>query len=844
MTPRPSAPVAQLRPRRWCWGYELPWLPDLLAGPDGITLTGDPVREAFGRQIAFLRAVAAGAPLDTALQLRFTADPLSGRVRCHLLGAGADETSAALLGCIVATALPPEYPLEPVPALALPETLRAVDADKLDVGDVVEIRRSIDRLDPTISDPGGDDPVLVPWAWSPQAMLASLGLLRQQPVRTSLVIQIEPAPFLPATAMFLRDEIRRLIEDARDGEGQAGTMAAVRAYSDLLRQLPRAALRLRVLVAGVGGLVPGLAESLSTDLTRSFEAGRDLAAGAAEVLTPSTGAELDACATVLDELRSVPWGLPAHPVLASLVDLFPPLEANTAFRLPIAPQGGLAGVASRRLSSLDRGLDVLNGGDGPRVEFGVTPSGGRFGLSARDFNQHVLVAGLPGFGKSSTVQVLLRGLVLELGRPFLVIDPAKGDYRRLLADLAAAGQDVALHRLVPDQVGLNPLAVPDGVDPGVHSGRMTAAFDAALGLSEWFPLALVQLQRAMTRLYDQTRAGRPQPTMARLYRETGDVIARSGLSGEVRANLHGSLLGRLELLATGPTGRVLAGGPDAGVAWSTMLARPTVVELGAFAAPTERALLFALLIAGLVSYREAHPEADGLAHVTVLEEAHRVLRTSGARDAGVEVFVDAIAELRGAGEGFLVVDQTPSLLHPGVSKLTGTKIAHRLVDEDERRRVGSSMVLDGGQLDDLARLGAQRAITYTASGSAAVLVDVDRLVLAEDAPPVTPVSALTPEPLPEPLQCVGCPVMCRGRGGLRAYGALAAEASAVRTSADSLLLAAAKLTGSPAEAYCVSATYIARTWWTSPAGSRERLEQLQQTHRIQHRPARTQGAAT
>ena len=113
------------------------------------------------------------------------------------------------------------------------------------------------------------------------------------------------------------------------------------------------------------------------------------------------------------------------------------------------------------------------------------------------------------------------------------------------------------------------------------------------------------------------------------------------------------------------------------------MAENSIVEFRAFSSPEDRSLLFGLLFSGLVGYREAHP-AEGLAHVTVLEEAHRLLRASASGSFAASLFADAIAELRGAGEGFIIVDQAPSGLIPEASKNTGTKIAHRLLDREER----------------------------------------------------------------------------------------------------------------------------------------------------------------
>ncbi|HSH61657.1 MAG TPA: DUF87 domain-containing protein [Acidimicrobiales bacterium] len=723
---------------------------------------------------------------------------------------------------IVTTALPGELPLEPVAVDDCDSILHCIDTDAYKPGHFAEIRRSIDRLDPTVEAGSFDDPVLFGWTWSAQALLGSLGLLRNQPSRTALISHLEPANLPGQVAQWLQDEIRRLAVDLHEGEENPLALGVLRGYRRWLRLLPRGCLAMRLAVASDAPLTPGLAESLSTDLTRSFEAGSE-PFGVANIIWPTSAYELDACAALVDELRAVAWRVPAGP-LGELLHLFDPLEAHTCFRVPVTPRGGLDGIASQRLSTLGRGADVR---DLDRaITIGSLPAAGRFALSAHDLNQHVLVAGLPGFGKTSTVQLLLRRMYMDLGVPFLVIDPTKTDYEPLIDDLAAGGADALIVRLSRDAVGFNPLAVPSGVSPAVHAGRVIAAFDAAFELTTWFPLAHVLLSRAVYRLYDDLAVSGEQPTLRDLYRTVGDLIRHSQFGAELRGNLEGSLLGRLEFLATGPAGRALAGGSEAAIEWSSICDRPSLIELGAFAGPAERSLVFALIIASFVSWREAHL-VTGLAHVTVLEEAHRLLRATRGTQAGVETFVDAIAELRGAGEGFIVVDQAPSMLHPGVLKLTGTKIAHRLVDADERAAVGSSMVLEAQQFDDVARLAPRRAVAYAASSAAAVLVDIDDAEVKPSAAAgiATRGGALSSTPVEEPLFCVGCPVMCVGPADPAATSAPDVVMALERRPAD-LIVAAHQQTGDAASAYCTAATALGRHHTSQPTALRKAIEAL------------------
>jgi uncharacterized protein len=95
-------------------------------------------------------------------------------------------------------------------------------------------------------------------------------------------------------------------------------------------------------------------------------------------------------------------------------------------------------------------------------------------------------------------------------------------------------------------------------------------------------------------------------------------------------------------------------------------------------------------------------EAPGpvvLRHLTVVEEAHRLLRQppsgtgSGPAAHAVEMFADLLAEIRAYGEGLIIAEQIPSKLVVDVLKNTAVKICHRLPAADDGTVVGATMNL-------------------------------------------------------------------------------------------------------------------------------------------------------
>ncbi len=212
--------------------------------------------------------------------------------------------------------------------------------------------------------------------------------------------------------------------------------------------------------------------------------------------------------------------------------------------------------------------------------------------------------------------------------------------------------------------------------------------------------------------------------------------------------------------------------------------------------------------------------------MTVLEEAHRVLQDRGAAESeGVRLLAEAIANFRGSGEGFMVVDQTPSVLHPVIRKVCGSVISHRLIDVDDRTAIGGALLLDARQTQDLARVPVGQAVVYGAQRDASAVVDVSRCVRGGASMP--PVTSLTPTPAQTHLFCVGCTTMCVYREVGRASAAAALEAG--KSSSDVLVAEMMQRIGA-GPLWCATAHMAARELRAAPPSALlSRLHNLRRT---------------
>jgi hypothetical protein len=115
--------------------------------------------------------------------------------------------------------------------------------------------------------------------------------------------------------------------------------------------------------------------------------------------------------------------------------------------------------------------------------------------------------------------------------------------------------------------------------------------------------------------------------------------------------------------------------------------------------------------------RQRHGDhRDGLRHLSVFEEAHRLLRRSdqaGPAAHAVETFAGLLAEIRAYGEGLIVAEQIPSKLVPDVIKNTAVKIVHRLPAKDDRDAVGATMNITDAQSQFLVTLTPGEGAVFT-----------------------------------------------------------------------------------------------------------------------------------
>lgn len=355
-------------------------------------------------------------------------------------------------------------------------------------------------------------------------------------------------------------------------------------------------------------------------------------------------------------------------------------------------------------------------------------------LDANSLASHTFITGSTGSGKSNTVYHLLSE-AKKNNVKFLVIEPAKGEYKYAFAD------DVRVYGTNPalgDVLKINPFAFPKEIHIFEHIDRLLDVFNVCWPMYAAMPAVL---KKAIINAYEEkgwnfeSSRGSSYPTFRDVLKQIDVVMNSSDYSDENKSNYKGALKTRVESLCTGLNGIVFCDENNSDVSLSTLFENNVIIDLSRIGANDTKALIMGIFVIKLQEYRIARGGINKpLNHLTVLEEAHNLLKR--ATDNGpegnnvaaksVEMFANAIAEMRTYGEGFVIVDQSPGLMDMSVIRNTNTKIIMRLPDISDRELVGKAAGLNECQINELSRLQRGVAAIYQNEWIEAVLCKVPR----------------------------------------------------------------------------------------------------------------------
>jgi hypothetical protein len=387
-----------------------------------------------------------------------------------------------------------------------------------------------------------------------------------------------------------------------------------------------------------------------------------------------------------------------------------------------------------------------------------------YAIRPDDLTRHVFIAGVTGSGKTTTIFHLLKE-AFRLGVNFLVIEPAKTEYRALMHH-EKMKEKLQIFTLGDEQTSplrMNPFEVPGGTSISKHIDLLRSLFSGCFGF--WTPLPQI-LEECLYRIYKDrgwdiaanlnhrlNSSGTDPvdplafPTLSDLLAMVDEVTSQLKWDREAVSRIQGNLRDRLRSLKNGARGRMLD--VQQSVPMSVLLENPTIIELEGIGDDDEKAFLMGLLLIRLVEFRRGTrekpdvPSKRKLQHLLVFEEAHRLLENvaiKGGEGAAnpranlVTTFANFLSEIRSYGQGVIVTDQVPVKLAPDVIKNTNLKIAHRVVDRDDRKLLAGAMAMNDEQTDTIAKLLPGTAAIYSEGDNVPLLVKMPGLGQAQASP--------------------------------------------------------------------------------------------------------------
>lgn len=396
------------------------------------------------------------------------------------------------------------------------------------------------------------------------------------------------------------------------------------------------------------------------------------------------------------------------------------------------PQKSVAGLPVLECAEFGRTVVTYDGNDGRnntinlgRIFHMNHEERTRIKLSSKSLTSHAFITGSTGAGKSNAVYQILDEVSNE-GVKFLVIEPTKGEYKNVFGsreDVNVYGTNPRLNELLR----INPFSFPREIHVLEHIDRIVEIFNVCWPMYAAMPAVLKDaIEKSYedcgwnltesTNRYDESY----YPRFADIERNVKLIIDASEYDTENKGAYKGSLLTRLHSLTNGLNGMIFC---DDEISCKMLFENNTIVDLSRVGSSETKSLIMGILVLKLQEHRMSSAEGmnSNLKHVTVLEEAHHILkRTSteqnqeGANLLGksVEMIANAIAEMRTYGEGFIIADQSPGLLDMAAIRNTNTKIIMRLPDKGDRELVGYAANLDDDQIKELAKLPCGVAAVY------------------------------------------------------------------------------------------------------------------------------------
>ena len=361
-------------------------------------------------------------------------------------------------------------------------------------------------------------------------------------------------------------------------------------------------------------------------------------------------------------------------------------------------------------------------------------------LVNKSLNMHTFITGSTGSGKSNVVYQMLSELRLDK-IPFLVVEPAKGEYKDVFGNLPDV-QVFSTNPNISQLININPFMFPKSIHVLEHVDGLVEIFSVCWPMYDAMPAffkdAILKSYEAIGwDLGSSTFEGDvvEYPDFEVLAEQLDNLIGNSDYASDIKSNYRGALLTRVKSLTVGLNKYIFTNDQTP---YEVLFDNNCILDISRVKSAETKALIMGLVVYILNEYRADQKTENnkGLKHITVLEEAHNLLKntsngTTELIGKSVEMLTNTIAEIRTYGEGFIIVDQSPSSVDIAAIKNTNTKIVLRTPEAHDREAVGRSIGLTNDQVDEIAKLPSGVAVVYQNNWISPVLTMINKANVVE-----------------------------------------------------------------------------------------------------------------
>lgn len=386
-------------------------------------------------------------------------------------------------------------------------------------------------------------------------------------------------------------------------------------------------------------------------------------------------------------------------------------EAGNFFRLPIGNKYISAGINVNYAKKDQKNYHkkIINDGDINVGRLKSSAGNDQLGFYLKDINKHMLIVGTTGMGKTTYSVGLLDTLWHKHGLPFLVIEPAKTEYRALIDSIP----DIQIFTAGKDEISpfvFNPFVPPKGVKLKTYKSVLKSAF--AAGVTMTTPLDKI-FEETVNNCYSHfgwldsytVEDGGQIFNISDFAKEFGRTFEALGYVGEAKN------IGRAGLVRL--TSMINLFDNYHSIPIEDMLSKPTIVELAGVPNKDEKALLISLLLLNISAYIDNNYLGDGkLRNIILLEEAHNLLDSSDnnaegsaqPNSAAQDLLKSMLAEKRSQGLGIIIADQSPEKVGADIIKQTNIKLGFNLVEKTDKEIFANATNMEVEQTNRMTRL--------------------------------------------------------------------------------------------------------------------------------------------